>query len=203
MLSAMLRRLFETLILPPASVLVLFLLGTALVRWRRRLGRTLQVTAIAWLLLASMPCVGGLLLHSLQSHPKFDLKAGDQGAEAIVVLSAGADLEALAEGSSAALAALASLAPPASAAPRTSGASHAHQSFSQGWRRALRRGFRADGACGPRDQRTAPRRRPTINTCRCTTASARGRSCGRERRSALCCDSFSRPRSDSSSGTTS
>ena len=34
MLSAMLRRLFETLILPPASVLVLFLLGTALVRWR-------------------------------------------------------------------------------------------------------------------------------------------------------------------------
>ena len=94
MLSATLRRLFETLILPPASVLVLFLLGTALVRWRRRLGRTLQVTAIAWLLLASMPCVGGLLLHSLQSHPKFDLKAGDQGAEAIVVLSAGADLEA-------------------------------------------------------------------------------------------------------------
>ena len=60
MLPAMLRRLFETLILPPGSVLVMFLLGTALLRWRRKLGRTLQVVAIVWLLLASMPCVGGM-----------------------------------------------------------------------------------------------------------------------------------------------
>jgi len=94
MLLAMLRRLFETLILPPASVLVLFLAGTILLRWRRRLGRTLQVVALLWLLLASLPCVGGLLLHSLQSYPAFDVQAGDQGAGAIVVLSAGADVGA-------------------------------------------------------------------------------------------------------------
>lgn len=92
MLQAMLRRLFETLILPPASVLVLFLLGTALLRWRRRLGRTLQVLALVWLAFASMPCVGGMLLHSLQSFPALDASRGTQNAQAIVVLSAGADV---------------------------------------------------------------------------------------------------------------
>ncbi len=94
MLPVMLSRLFETLILPPGSVLVMFLLGTALLRWRRKLGRTLQVVAIVWLLLASMPCVGGMLLHSLQSYPALDPGKGNQGAQAIVVLSAGADVVA-------------------------------------------------------------------------------------------------------------
>ncbi|MGK0435464.1 MAG: hypothetical protein ACJA0V_004627, partial [Planctomycetota bacterium] len=65
----MLRRLFETLVLPPASVLALFLLGTSLLRWRKKLGRTLQVVALLWLWLAATPCVGGMLLHSLQSYP--------------------------------------------------------------------------------------------------------------------------------------
>ena len=94
MLAVMLRRLFETLILPPASVLLLLLLGTALRRWRPRLGRALQVVGVVWLLLASMPCVGGLLLHSLQTYPALDASRGNQGAQAIVVLSAGADVVA-------------------------------------------------------------------------------------------------------------
>ena len=87
----MLRRLLETLILPPASVLLLFLIGTALLRWRRKLGRTLQALAILGLWLAATPCIGGLLLHSLQSYPALDPKAAKPDAQAIVVLSAGAD----------------------------------------------------------------------------------------------------------------
>lgn len=87
----MIRRLLETLVLPPASVLVLFLLGTALLRWRRKLGRSLQVLALVWLWLASTPCVGGMLLHSLQSYPALAADAKNPGAQAIVVLSAGAD----------------------------------------------------------------------------------------------------------------
>jgi uncharacterized SAM-binding protein YcdF (DUF218 family) len=87
----MLRRLFETLVLPPASVLVLFLLGTALLRWRKKLGRTLQVLALLWLWLAATPCVGGMLLHSLQSYPALDHTQTVPDVQAIVVLSAGAD----------------------------------------------------------------------------------------------------------------
>ena len=87
----MLRRLFETLVLPPASVLVLFLLGTALLRWRKKLGRTLQILALVWLWLAATPCVGGMLLHSLQSYPALDHQQPRPDVQAIVVLSAGAD----------------------------------------------------------------------------------------------------------------
>lgn len=87
----MLRRLFETLILPPASALLLALFGTLLVRWRKKFGRALQIAAVAWLWLAATPCVGGMLLHSLQSYPALDPKAPLPEAQAIVVLSAGAD----------------------------------------------------------------------------------------------------------------
>src|SRR5690606_10572507 len=94
MLTAMLRRLFETLILPPASVLVLFLAGTLLLRWRKKIGRTMQVLALAWLWLAATPCIGGLLLHSLQSYPALPQGGERPDVQAIVVLSAGADLSA-------------------------------------------------------------------------------------------------------------
>lgn len=87
----MLRRLFETLILPPASVLVLFALGSVLLPWRKRLGRTMQVLALAWLWLASTPCIGGMLLHSLQSYPALDPSAEKPDVQAIVILSAGTD----------------------------------------------------------------------------------------------------------------
>ena len=89
--ASMLRRLIETLALPPASVLVLFLAGTALRPWRKKLGRSLQVAALVWLWLAATPCIGGLLLHSLQSYPAIDLRQDHPQAQAIVVLSAGAD----------------------------------------------------------------------------------------------------------------
>jgi len=87
----MLRRLAELLLLPPASALLLLLCGTALgSRWRR-LGRTLQVLGVLWLWLAATPCVGGLLLRSLQTSPPLAASGVLPLAQAIVVLSAEAD----------------------------------------------------------------------------------------------------------------
>jgi uncharacterized SAM-binding protein YcdF (DUF218 family) len=91
MLPGMLARLLEVLVLPPASVFLLLLAGTALLRWKRRLGRTLQVLALVWLWLAATPCIGGLLLCSLQSYPALPAAQRLPEAQAIVVLAAGAD----------------------------------------------------------------------------------------------------------------
>lgn len=87
----MLAHLIEVLVLPPASVLVLFLFGTCLLRWRRRVGRWLQALAVVWLWLAATPCVGGLLLCSLQSYPPLLAHQPPPDAQAIIVLAAGAD----------------------------------------------------------------------------------------------------------------
>jgi uncharacterized SAM-binding protein YcdF (DUF218 family) len=91
MLPPMLRRLLETLVLPPASVLLLLLLGALLRRRWPRAGRTLQGLAIAWLLAASMPAVGGFLLCSLQQAPPLPAQGPLPAAGAIVVLSAEGD----------------------------------------------------------------------------------------------------------------
>lgn len=87
----MLARLLEVLVLPPASVFLLLLAGTALLRWKRKLGRTLQVLAFVWLWLAATPCFGGLLLSSLQSYPALPADEAPPNADAIVVLASGAD----------------------------------------------------------------------------------------------------------------
>ncbi len=91
MLAPMSRHLIETLLLPPASSLWLFLLGCLLVRRWRRLGRSLQIAGVAWLYLASTPLVGGLLLHSLEGEPALAASGELPKAQAIVVLSAEAD----------------------------------------------------------------------------------------------------------------
>jgi uncharacterized SAM-binding protein YcdF (DUF218 family) len=88
----MVRRVLEALFLPPASALLLFLLGTVLVRKWRRLGRTLQVAGILWLWLAATPAFAGWLLGSLQFHPALPATGALPEAQAIVVLSAEADL---------------------------------------------------------------------------------------------------------------
>ena len=87
----MLRQLFEVLILPPASALLLLLIGCALRRWRPRIGRLLQLASVAWIWLASTPCFGGLLLCTLQSAPALPTEGRLPRADAIVVLAAGAD----------------------------------------------------------------------------------------------------------------
>ena len=87
----MLRRLLETLVLPPASVLLLLLLGSAL-RWRwPRLGRTLQVLAVLALLVLSLPITGGAMLGALQTSPSLPADGPLPPADAIVVLSAEGD----------------------------------------------------------------------------------------------------------------
>lgn len=87
----MLRRLLESLFLPPASALFLLLLGALLaLRWRRT-GRTLQVLGIVWLWAAATPFVAGVLLTSLQTFPALPADGALPPADAIVVLSAEAD----------------------------------------------------------------------------------------------------------------
>ncbi len=88
----MVRRVLEALFLPPASAMLLFVLGTVLVRKWRRSGRTLQVVAILWLWLASTPAFAGWLLGSLQQHAPLPTTGTLPDAQAIVVLSAEADL---------------------------------------------------------------------------------------------------------------
>ena len=85
------RRLFETLLLPPASSLWLLLLGTLLRRRWPRFGRAMQVFAFVLLWLAATPCVGGLLLGALQTAPPLPATGALPPADAIVVLSAEAD----------------------------------------------------------------------------------------------------------------
>jgi uncharacterized SAM-binding protein YcdF (DUF218 family) len=72
---------------------VLFRLGTGGRRRRQRLGRNLQIAAFVWLWLASTPCVGGRLLHSLQGDRARPADGPLPDADANVVLSAGADLD--------------------------------------------------------------------------------------------------------------
>lgn len=87
----MVRRLLETLFLPPASVILLLLLGTALRRRYPRFGRSLQVLGLLVLLVLSMPATGGALLGSLQNTPPLPATGALPTADAIVVLSAEAD----------------------------------------------------------------------------------------------------------------
>ncbi len=92
----MLHRVLETLLLPPASALCLWLIGTLLrrrsarVSWPR-LGRALQVGALLLLWCASTPFVGKALLHTLQTSPALPADGALPDAQAIVVLSAEAD----------------------------------------------------------------------------------------------------------------
>ncbi len=88
----MLRRLLEALVLPPASALWLWLLGTLLRRRLPRAGRALQVAAVLWLWAASTPIVAGALLGALQRYPALPATGALPAADAIVVLSAEADV---------------------------------------------------------------------------------------------------------------
>jgi uncharacterized SAM-binding protein YcdF (DUF218 family) len=87
----MMRHVVEMLLLPPASAIVLFLLGTLLRRKWPRFGRTTQILAGIWLWAASTPLVGGTLLLALQTAPALPATGALPAADAIVVLSAEAD----------------------------------------------------------------------------------------------------------------
>lgn len=78
----------KSLLLPPASLLLLALFGALVWRWRPRLGRVCVALGVILLYALSMPVVSSWLVTGVQLGPP--LAQYDHGAEAIVVLSAGA-----------------------------------------------------------------------------------------------------------------
>lgn len=91
----MLRRLLELCLMPPLSCLLLLVAATMLRRWRPRLGRALQVAAVALLWLLATPAFAGWLLGSLQPYAPLGANGSYPQAQAIVVLSAEADIHGL------------------------------------------------------------------------------------------------------------
>lgn len=89
----MLRRLSEFCLLPPLSCLLLLLAATILRRWQKRLGLCLQVTAVLLLWLFATPAFAGWLLGTLQPYAPLGANGSYPQAQAIVVLSAEADVD--------------------------------------------------------------------------------------------------------------
>ena len=83
-----LKMLLRELLLPPASLLLLGLLGASLLRRRPRTGRTLVVTSLAVLWCLSMPQVGFALYRLTELYPALDPRQAVI-ADAIVILGAG------------------------------------------------------------------------------------------------------------------
>ncbi|MFZ1990984.1 MAG: YdcF family protein [Alphaproteobacteria bacterium] len=78
------RILLETLLLPPADLLMLSAIGVFLLRSRRRLGLTLILGSLVGFYVLSLPLVGKLLLMTVSVPDRVP-----SNAQAIVVLSAG------------------------------------------------------------------------------------------------------------------
>jgi uncharacterized SAM-binding protein YcdF (DUF218 family) len=93
-MTPMLRRLLELCLLPPLSCLLLLLLGTILRRKHPRVGVLLQLAAALLLWLFATPAFAGFLLGTLQPFAALGDNGSFPQAEAIVVLSAEADLQA-------------------------------------------------------------------------------------------------------------
>ena len=80
----------KILVLPPTCFFVLFLLGLLLAKWRRRLGQGFLWALMGVVYLSTTPYLAGELMAPLQPYAPLDADALDHGAEAIVVLGAGA-----------------------------------------------------------------------------------------------------------------
>jgi uncharacterized SAM-binding protein YcdF (DUF218 family) len=88
----MVLKLLECLLLPPASALLTIVVGGLLGRQWPRVGRAVLVVGVLWLWLAATPVTAGLLLRSLQSAEPLPANGNLPKADAIVVLSAEADV---------------------------------------------------------------------------------------------------------------
>jgi uncharacterized SAM-binding protein YcdF (DUF218 family) len=85
-----LKTLLKELILPPASPLILALLGLLLLKARPRLARIFIVVGLASLWLLSTPIVADALTGLVELYPPVDLRQA-AGAQAIVILGGGGE----------------------------------------------------------------------------------------------------------------
>jgi uncharacterized SAM-binding protein YcdF (DUF218 family) len=84
------KTVLKGLLLPPAGLLLLALLGLLLLRWRPRAAVTLLVVALAALWVLSMPVIADALTRSLQYYPPYPAGAATR-AQAIVILGGGGE----------------------------------------------------------------------------------------------------------------
>lgn len=84
----LLKKTLTALVLPPAGLLVVAVIGLTLQRSRPRLGRSLAWTGVLLLTALSLPVVSQALLRALDNDPAIDL-AQAAGAQAIVILGGG------------------------------------------------------------------------------------------------------------------
>jgi uncharacterized SAM-binding protein YcdF (DUF218 family) len=83
-------KFLQAVILPPASLFILAIVGLVVVRHKARLGIALISTSLALFYLLSMPLVSGALMSGLETYPalqEHDIK--NTTADAIVVLAGG------------------------------------------------------------------------------------------------------------------
>lgn len=85
-----LKTLLKNLILPPASPLILALLGSALLKVRPRLARIFIVVGLVSLWLLSTPIVADALAGLVERYPPVDLRQAAD-AQAIVILGGGGE----------------------------------------------------------------------------------------------------------------
>jgi uncharacterized SAM-binding protein YcdF (DUF218 family) len=83
-----LKTIFKHFVLPPASLLILGLLGLLLLRWRPRLARLCLLVSIGSLWLLATPVVSDTLTQWVERYPPADLSKTD-AAQAIVILGGG------------------------------------------------------------------------------------------------------------------
>ena len=84
----LLKSLARTLILPPASLLIVAFVGLLLMPRRRRLGVAMVVIGVGSLWLCSMPAVSNVLIHFAERYPPLD-PSKPLNAQAIVIIGGG------------------------------------------------------------------------------------------------------------------
>lgn len=83
-----LKTIIRNLILPPAGLLILSMVGLLLMRKRPKLGGALVVIGVGSLLLCSMPIVGEAFQHLAERYPPLD-PSRPVNAQAVVILGGG------------------------------------------------------------------------------------------------------------------
>ena len=88
-------KIIQTLLMPPALMIIIMLTGLITLRWSQRYGRILIISGILLLVTASLPVITNPLLASMESIPALNsTQMKMTGASAIVVLGGGSYLNA-------------------------------------------------------------------------------------------------------------